>query len=115
MEKKKKGKRKSETTVESLELDQGLPSASLRSPEESAESADSQVPLRPGAPVEAAAARWGLADADPVAPLSPSQVDLACAPLSPSQVDIACAQTWAGLSRFWWVSTKRPQAFSLAS
>lgn len=103
MEKKKKGKRKSETTVESLELEQGLPSASLRSPEESAESADSQVPLRPGAPVEAAAARWGLADADPVAPLSPSQVD------------IACAQTWAGLSRFWWVSTKRPQAFSLAS
>lgn len=103
MEKKKKGKRKSETTVESLELDQGLPSASLRSPEESAESADSQVPLHPGAPVEAAAARWGLADADPVAPLFPSQVD------------ITCAQTWAGLSRFWWVSTKRPQAFSLAS
>ena len=45
MEKKKKGKRKSETTVESLELDQGLPNPSLRSPEESTESADSQVPL----------------------------------------------------------------------
>ncbi|XP_012659382.1 chromodomain-helicase-DNA-binding protein 6 isoform X2 [Otolemur garnettii] len=42
VEKKKKGKRKSETTVESLELDQGLPNASLRSPEESTESADSQ-------------------------------------------------------------------------
>uniref|UniRef100_A0A8C4N1F8 Chromodomain helicase DNA binding protein 6 n=1 Tax=Equus asinus asinus TaxID=83772 RepID=A0A8C4N1F8_EQUAS len=37
-----KGKRKSETTVESLELDQGLPNPSLRSPEESTESADSQ-------------------------------------------------------------------------
>ena len=45
MEKKKKGKRKSETAVESLELDQGLPNPSLRSPEESTESADSQVPL----------------------------------------------------------------------
>ncbi|XP_067564265.1 chromodomain-helicase-DNA-binding protein 6 isoform X2 [Pseudorca crassidens] len=42
VEKKKKGKRKSETTVESLELDQGLPNPSLRSPEESTESADSQ-------------------------------------------------------------------------
>ncbi|XP_064132164.1 chromodomain-helicase-DNA-binding protein 6 isoform X2 [Loxodonta africana] len=42
VEKKKKGKRKSETTVESLELDQGLPNSSLRSPEESTESADSQ-------------------------------------------------------------------------
>ncbi|XP_004687445.1 PREDICTED: chromodomain-helicase-DNA-binding protein 6 [Condylura cristata] len=42
VEKKKKGKRKSETTVESLELDQGLPHSSLRSPEESTESADSQ-------------------------------------------------------------------------
>ncbi|KAM6163264.1 chromodomain-helicase-DNA-binding protein 6 [Rhynchocyon petersi] len=40
VEKKKKGKRKSETTVESLELDQGLPN--LRSPEESTESTDSQ-------------------------------------------------------------------------
>lgn len=89
--------------MESLELDQGLPNPSLRSPEESTESADSQVQPCPGALVEAAAARWGLADADPVAPLSPSQVD------------IPCAQTWTGLSRFWWVSTKRPQAFSLAS
>ncbi|ELW69658.1 Chromodomain-helicase-DNA-binding protein 6 [Tupaia chinensis] len=42
VEKKKKGKRKSESTVESLELDQGLPNSSLRSPEESTESADSQ-------------------------------------------------------------------------
>ncbi|CAK6448021.1 unnamed protein product [Pipistrellus nathusii] len=42
VEKKKKGKRKSETTVESLELDQGLPNSSLRSPEESTESTDSQ-------------------------------------------------------------------------
>ncbi|XP_032694370.1 chromodomain-helicase-DNA-binding protein 6 isoform X3 [Lontra canadensis] len=42
VERKKKGKRKSETTVESLELDQGLPNSSLRSPEESTESADSQ-------------------------------------------------------------------------
>ncbi|XP_058541589.1 chromodomain-helicase-DNA-binding protein 6 isoform X1 [Neofelis nebulosa] len=42
VERKKKGKRKSETTVESLELDQGLPNPSLRSPEESTESADSQ-------------------------------------------------------------------------
>ncbi|XP_020933531.1 chromodomain-helicase-DNA-binding protein 6 isoform X5 [Sus scrofa] len=46
VEKKKKGKRKSETTVESLELDQGLPNPSLRSPEESTESADSQVQKR---------------------------------------------------------------------
>ncbi|XP_075384855.1 chromodomain-helicase-DNA-binding protein 6 isoform X2 [Tenrec ecaudatus] len=42
VEKKKKGKRKSDTAVESLELDQGLPNSSLRSPEESTESADSQ-------------------------------------------------------------------------
>ncbi|PNI60033.1 CHD6 isoform 7 [Pan troglodytes] len=42
VEKKKKGKRKSETTVESLELDQGLTNPSLRSPEESTESTDSQ-------------------------------------------------------------------------
>ncbi|XP_073930881.1 chromodomain-helicase-DNA-binding protein 6 isoform X3 [Castor canadensis] len=42
VERKKKGKRKSETTVESLELEQGLPNPSLRSPEESTESADSQ-------------------------------------------------------------------------
>ena len=102
MEKKKKGKRKSETTVESLELDQGLPNPSLRSPEESTESTDSQVQLWPGALAEVMAARWDLADADPVAPLSLSQ---ACVPR---------AQIWAGLSLFWWVSTKRPQAFSLA-
>uniref|UniRef100_A0A8I3WB54 Chromodomain helicase DNA binding protein 6 n=1 Tax=Callithrix jacchus TaxID=9483 RepID=A0A8I3WB54_CALJA len=44
VEKKKKGKRKSETTVESLELDQGLTNPSLRSPEESTESTDSQEP-----------------------------------------------------------------------
>lgn len=43
VERKKKGKRKSETTVESLELDQGLPNSSLRSPEESTESADSSA------------------------------------------------------------------------
>ncbi|KAM5246730.1 chromodomain-helicase-DNA-binding protein 6 [Ctenodactylus gundi] len=42
VERKKKGKRKSETTVESLELDQGLPNSSLRNPEESTESTDSQ-------------------------------------------------------------------------
>ncbi|KAM4842241.1 chromodomain-helicase-DNA-binding protein 6 [Thomomys bottae] len=42
VERKKKGKRKSETTLESLELDQGLRNPSLRSPEESTESADSQ-------------------------------------------------------------------------
>ncbi|XP_049635056.1 chromodomain-helicase-DNA-binding protein 6 isoform X1 [Suncus etruscus] len=42
VEKKKKGKRKSETTVESLELDQGLPNPPLRNAEESTESADSQ-------------------------------------------------------------------------
>ncbi|XP_008849206.1 chromodomain-helicase-DNA-binding protein 6 [Nannospalax galili] len=42
VERKKKGKRKNETTVESLELDQGLPNPSLRNPEESTESADSQ-------------------------------------------------------------------------
>lgn len=71
MEKKKKGKRKSETTVESLELDQGLPNPSLRSPEESTESTDSQVQLWPGVLVEVVAARWDLADAGPVV-LSPS-------------------------------------------
>lgn len=43
MEKKKKGKRKSETAVESLELDQGLPSPSLQSPEEATASADRNV------------------------------------------------------------------------
>ncbi|XP_042550237.1 chromodomain-helicase-DNA-binding protein 6 isoform X1 [Dipodomys spectabilis] len=42
VERKKKGKRKSETTLESLELDQGLRNSSLRSTEESTESADSQ-------------------------------------------------------------------------
>lgn len=42
VERKKKGKRKNETTVESLELDQNLPNPSLRSPEEPIESADSQ-------------------------------------------------------------------------
>uniref|UniRef100_A0A8C3SVZ5 Chromodomain helicase DNA binding protein 6 n=1 Tax=Chelydra serpentina TaxID=8475 RepID=A0A8C3SVZ5_CHESE len=42
VEKKKKGKRKNEIPVESLELDQGLLSPSLQSPEESAELADSQ-------------------------------------------------------------------------
>ncbi|XP_035302697.1 chromodomain-helicase-DNA-binding protein 6 isoform X6 [Cricetulus griseus] len=42
VERKKKGKRKNETTVESLELDQSLPNPSLRSPEEPTESADSQ-------------------------------------------------------------------------
>uniref|UniRef100_A0A8C8VN40 Chromodomain helicase DNA binding protein 6 n=1 Tax=Pelusios castaneus TaxID=367368 RepID=A0A8C8VN40_9SAUR len=42
VEKKKKGKRKNEIPLESLELDQGLLSPSLPSPEESAESADSQ-------------------------------------------------------------------------
>lgn len=56
MERKKKGKRKSETTVESLELDQGLPNPSLRSPEEPNESADSQVQLCPGALPEVMAA-----------------------------------------------------------
>uniref|UniRef100_A0A8B9PM86 Chromodomain helicase DNA binding protein 6 n=1 Tax=Apteryx owenii TaxID=8824 RepID=A0A8B9PM86_APTOW len=42
VEKKKKGKRKNEIPVESLELDQDLLSPSVQSPEESAESADSQ-------------------------------------------------------------------------
>ena len=88
MEKKKKGKRKSETTVESLELDQGLPNPSLRSPEESTESADSQVQLCPEALVGVTAAGRGLADTDPVTPLS----------LSPAC--ISGTQTWAGLSVF---------------
>jgi len=70
VEKKKKGKRKSETTVESLELDQGLPNPSLRSPEESTESADSQVQVCPGPLGGIRAAGRGLADTDPVAPLS---------------------------------------------
>lgn len=48
------------------------------------------------------AAGRDLADTDPVAPLS--------LPL----VYIPCAQIWDGLSLFWWVSTKRPQAFPLA-
>lgn len=43
MEKKKKGKRKNENPVDSLDLDQDLLSPSAQSPEESAESADSQV------------------------------------------------------------------------
>ncbi|XP_072773229.1 chromodomain-helicase-DNA-binding protein 6 isoform X14 [Taeniopygia guttata] len=42
VEKKKKGKRKNEIPVNSLDLDQDLPSPSVQSPEESAESADSQ-------------------------------------------------------------------------
>ncbi|XP_068768115.1 chromodomain-helicase-DNA-binding protein 6 isoform X1 [Struthio camelus] len=42
VERKKKGKRKNEIPVESLELDQDLLSPSVQSPEESAESADSQ-------------------------------------------------------------------------
>lgn len=42
VERKKKGKRKNETTVESLELDQSLPNPSLQSPEEPTECADSQ-------------------------------------------------------------------------
>jgi chromodomain-helicase-DNA-binding protein 6 len=45
VERKKKGKRKNETTVESLELDHSLPNPSLQSPEEPSESADSQVQL----------------------------------------------------------------------
>lgn len=45
VEKKKKGKRKHDTSVESLELDQSLLSLSGLSPEESAESTDSQVSL----------------------------------------------------------------------
>lgn len=43
MEKKKKGKRKNEMPVESLELDHELLNPSVQSPEESIESADSQV------------------------------------------------------------------------
>ncbi|XP_071429306.1 chromodomain-helicase-DNA-binding protein 6 isoform X2 [Pithys albifrons albifrons] len=42
VEKKKKGKRKNEISVNSLDLDQDLLSPSVQSPEESAESADSQ-------------------------------------------------------------------------
>ncbi|XP_048819037.1 chromodomain-helicase-DNA-binding protein 6 isoform X9 [Lagopus muta] len=42
VEKKKKGKRKNEIPVDSLDLDQDLLSPSVQSPEESAESADSQ-------------------------------------------------------------------------
>ncbi|XP_054029684.1 chromodomain-helicase-DNA-binding protein 6 isoform X2 [Dryobates pubescens] len=42
VEKKKKGKRKNEIPVDSLDLDQDLLSPSAQSPEESAESADSQ-------------------------------------------------------------------------
>ncbi|NXJ83732.1 CHD6 protein, partial [Trogon melanurus] len=42
VEKKKKGKRKHEIPVDSLDLDQDLLSPSVQSPEESAESADSQ-------------------------------------------------------------------------
>uniref|UniRef100_A0A8D2PMJ9 Chromodomain helicase DNA binding protein 6 n=1 Tax=Zosterops lateralis melanops TaxID=1220523 RepID=A0A8D2PMJ9_ZOSLA len=42
VEKKKKGKRKNEIPVNSLDLDQDLRSPSVQSPEESAESADSQ-------------------------------------------------------------------------
>lgn len=42
VEKRKKGKRKNDLSVESLELDQGLLSSSHRNPEESTESADSQ-------------------------------------------------------------------------
>lgn len=47
MEKKKKGKRKNEIPVDSLDLDQDLLSPSVQSPEESAESADSQVCSKP--------------------------------------------------------------------
>lgn len=49
VEKKKKGKRKNETPVNSLDLDQDLLSPSVQSPEESAESADSQVCPKPSA------------------------------------------------------------------
>lgn len=48
MEKKKKGKRKNEIPVDTLELDQDLLSPSVQSPEESVESADSQVWLAAG-------------------------------------------------------------------
>lgn len=54
MEKKKKGKRKNEIPVDSLDLDQDLLSPSVQSPEESAESADSQVRPKPSA-----GCRWG--------------------------------------------------------
>lgn len=47
VEKKKKGKRKNEIPVDSLDLDQDLLSPSAQSPEESAESADSQVWPKP--------------------------------------------------------------------
>lgn len=47
VEKKKKGKRKNEIPVDSLDLDQDLLSPSVQSPEESAESADSQVWPKP--------------------------------------------------------------------
>uniref|UniRef100_A0A8C4V194 Chromodomain helicase DNA binding protein 6 n=1 Tax=Falco tinnunculus TaxID=100819 RepID=A0A8C4V194_FALTI len=47
VERKKKGKRKNEIPVDSLDLDQDLLSPSVQSPEESAESADSQVCLKP--------------------------------------------------------------------
>lgn len=43
VEKKKKGKRKNEIPVDTLELDQDLLSPSVQSPEESVELADSQV------------------------------------------------------------------------
>lgn len=62
MEKKKKGKRKNEIPVDSLDLDQDLLSPSVQSPEESAESADSQV--RPEASAGSEQGRsgsWGAA------------------------------------------------------
>uniref|UniRef100_A0A8C3UUH1 Chromodomain helicase DNA binding protein 6 n=1 Tax=Catharus ustulatus TaxID=91951 RepID=A0A8C3UUH1_CATUS len=49
VEKKKKGKRKNEIPLNSLDLDQDLLSPSVQSPEESAESADSQVCPKPSA------------------------------------------------------------------
>lgn len=45
VEKKKKGKRKNDTSLDSLELDQGLLSLSGQNLEESVESVDSQVYL----------------------------------------------------------------------
>lgn len=54
MEKKKKGKRKNEIPVDSLDLDQDLLSPSVQSPEESGESADSQV-----RPKSSAGCWWG--------------------------------------------------------